>query len=284
MKVLNRLILGAALALMAAVSGFSQTATTETTLAAAVTTTQQNSITLTSATGVVAGRFIFVDRELMRVGATYVSGTTIPVVRAQKGLATPHISLAKVTIGISGSFIPAAGAATGGTTSGVMLEAQPYGPCSPTAQGYTITVHVPTGNRYQCVGDSFTIISGPGSNIKIVQCVGLTAAIVNVDSSCFLADRPYRVIGITEVHNTIEDTAASVQVVKDTSTDAPGAGTDLLATAFDLTSTTRVPVVGTLTSTTAALHLVAGNRLSWDASAATDTVTGMVITISLLPE
>lgn len=284
MKAFTRLILGAALVLLVAVSGFAQTTTTVTTLAAAITTSTQDRITLTSATGVSAGVYIYAGKEEMRVGSSYVSGVNIPVVRGRGGVIAPHLSGETVTIGVTGNFVPASGALTSGNTTGVMITGKPYGPCSPTAQKYTIVVHVDSGNRYSCIGDTWANISGPDSNVKIVSAFALTAAIANVDSTFFVADRPYRVIGATEVHNTIEDSAAAWQLSKDSSTNAPGAGVDLLATAFDLTSTTRVPVVGTLTATPAYLHLVAGDRLSWDASATTDTVTGVVMTVTLVPE
>lgn len=59
---------------------------TRTTLSSAVAV-GDNSIVVASATGIVAGDFIKIDDEMMKVRQSYSSGTTIPVLRGQNGTA-----------------------------------------------------------------------------------------------------------------------------------------------------------------------------------------------------
>jgi len=58
-----------------------------TTLSSAVLVTD-TSIVVASATGAAAGAFVRVDDELMQIGQSYVSGTTLPVIRGVGGSAT----------------------------------------------------------------------------------------------------------------------------------------------------------------------------------------------------
>jgi len=82
-------------------------ALTTTTLSSAVLVTD-NTIAVASATGFAAGNFIIVDQELMKVVQTYVSGTTIGVLRGQNGTATlAHPTTANVTTGLGSDFADA---------------------------------------------------------------------------------------------------------------------------------------------------------------------------------
>lgn len=76
----------------------------------------------------------------------------------------------------------------------------------------------------------------------------------------------WQLIAVTEVHAVAgsDGGAVTLQVTKDVSTDAPGAGTDLLSTALNLKSTANTPVDGALVTTTATVTFAAGNRLSID--------------------
>lgn len=115
------------------------------------------------------------------------------------------------------------------------------------------------------------------------------AAAAMVDQSFFIANRAYQVTAVREVHAVAETTAASlkIQVTKDTSTDAPGAGTDLLTnntnTGFDGKATANTVQAGTLTGTVASLQLAAGDRLSVDFEAAATELVGCTITVTLVP-
>jgi len=223
---------------------------------------------------------MYIDNELVQIANNYVlASTTVPVIRGRGGRATNHLSGAVVTAGLMGNFNTSTG-----LSSGVFIVAKPYGGCVPASQEYTIVVNTTTGDRYKCIVDTWTPWSGPNSTLRTVTAAAATAAIANVDTTFFIADRPYMVVAITEIHNTIEDSAAAWQITKDSSTNAPGAGVDLLSTAFDLTATTRVVQTGALVTTAGYIHLKAGDRLAWDASAATDTVVNVVVTVTLMPE
>lgn len=72
-------------------------ALTTTTLSAAITT-DSTSIVVALATGFSAGNLVLIDQEVLVVGKSYVSGTTIPVLRGQNGSVTgAHVASANVT-------------------------------------------------------------------------------------------------------------------------------------------------------------------------------------------
>jgi hypothetical protein len=66
-------------------------------------------IVVASATSVSAGRLVLVDQEMMKVGQSYVSGLTVPVLRGIDGSATAiHRVTANVTHGLASDFaVPA---------------------------------------------------------------------------------------------------------------------------------------------------------------------------------
>lgn len=109
------------------------------------------------------------------------------------------------------------------------------------------------------------------------------------DQAFFIADRAYRVKAISEVHSVAGNDAGAVnlQVVKDTGTAAPGAGTDLLTdnanAGFNLKGTANTVQNGTLTGTAASLALAAGDRLAVDFAGTLTTLAGVVVTVMLEP-
>lgn len=79
-------------------------ALTTTTASSAIGQTD-TSIVVASATGFAAGYLVRVDSEFMKVAQSYVSGTTIPVVRGQDGSAQlAHKVTANVTVGTAADF------------------------------------------------------------------------------------------------------------------------------------------------------------------------------------
>lgn len=110
-----------------------------------------------------------------------------------------------------------------------------------------------------------------------------------IDHAFFTADRAYQVVGITEIHATAgnDGSAVNLQVTKDTGTNAPGAGTDLLTNntnaGFNLKATANTLQTGTLTATTASLQLAAGDRLSLDFAGTVTTLAGVQVTVALKP-
>lgn len=114
----------------------------------------------------------------------------------------------------------------------------------------------------------------------------LTAAIG--DSVIFIANRAYQVVSAREIHAVAAGGASVVQITKDTGTQAPGAGVDLLTnntnTGFDLNATANTVQTATLSATPANLLLAAGDRLSVDFSAAIQSSSGIAITVCLAPK
>lgn len=75
-----------------------------TTLSSAVSITD-NSIVLASATSIAVGRLILIDQEIMQVAQSWVSGTTVPVLRGREGSTTAaHKTTANVTHGAATDF------------------------------------------------------------------------------------------------------------------------------------------------------------------------------------
>jgi hypothetical protein len=137
------------------------------------------------------------------------------------------------------------------------------------------------------------ILSGKGTgsvkaNGNIVTGLVETSYIVKDDpttAAFFVASRAYEVVAISCVFAIAAGLAAAVQVTKDTATEAPGAGVDLLTnntnTGFDLNATANTVQAGSLTGTGASLQLAAGDRLSIDVSGTATAVTGVAITVTL---
>jgi hypothetical protein len=91
----------------------------KTTLSSAVTASDIQ-IVVASATSVAAGRLIQINQETMKVAASYVSGTTVPVLRGISGSKTSaHVSKSQVVHGLPSDF---AEAAAGGPS--VVYQAQ----------------------------------------------------------------------------------------------------------------------------------------------------------------
>jgi hypothetical protein len=99
----------------------------------------------------------------------------------------------------------------------------------------------------------------------------------------FIADGPYQVTAIREVHSTAgsDAGAVSVTVTKDTGTQAPGAGTALLTAVLDAKATANTVQKGTLIATAATLTLAAGDRLSVLFAGTLTALAGVAVAVSL---
>lgn len=111
-----------------------------------------------------------------------------------------------------------------------------------------------------------------------------SAAVTATDQVFFLFNRPYAIQSIRYVHATKEstDVTANVQVVQDTSTNAPGAGTDILTNntnnGFSCNAVANTVQTGTFTAVTP----VAGDRLAVDFRDASYTeLAGTCVTVTL---
>ncbi len=106
------------------------------------------------------------------------------------------------------------------------------------------------------------------------------------DRVFFIANRGWTVTGCSNIFAVTAGGASKLQVTKDTGTDAPGGGTDLLTNntnaGFDLAATANTVQVGTLTATAGALVLATGNRLAVDYANAIQSTAGNVVTCTLV--
>lgn len=112
------------------------------------------------------------------------------------------------------------------------------------------------------------------------------------DQRFFIANRPYTLFGCSYMHKTAETTTTDLvaMLVKDTGTDAPGAGTDMLTnntnTGFTCTSAANTVQTGTFATTAGLTTLAAGNRLSVDfgGSGSATECANCVLTVAFVPE
>ncbi len=106
------------------------------------------------------------------------------------------------------------------------------------------------------------------------------------DQTFFVANRPYIVSGAYYVHSTKCSVASVVvQITKDTSTNAPGAGTDILTnntnTGFACDAANNTVQTGTLTATAATRLLAPSDRLAVDYTGTLTDIAGVVIVVVL---
>lgn len=118
-----------------------------------------------------------------------------------------------------------------------------------------------------------------------VNLVGQTTEAAT-DRADFVAPYPMYVKSLTCVFGVAAGGASKLQVSKDTATDAPGAGTDLLsdntAAGFDLNATANTVQYGTIVTTAGARKLAKGDRLSVDFANTIQSTAGLVVTAELI--
>lgn len=118
-----------------------------------------------------------------------------------------------------------------------------------------------------------------------VNLVGQTTEAAT-DRGVFIAPYPMYVKSLQQVHSVAAGGASKLQVSKDTSTDAPGAGTDLLTdntnTGFDLAATANTVQYGTIVTTAGARKLAKGDRLSLDFANTIQSTAGVIVTAELI--
>ncbi len=174
---------------------------------------------------------------------------------------------AATTSGVGGVVTVTAGASAGGTNNGGSVNLVPTAAVSTGIPG---TVQF-NGNA-ALVCPTFYTLGAPAAA---------------TDTVFFVANRAYYVVSASEVHAVAAGGASVIQVTKDTSTNAPGAGTDLLTnntnTGFDLNGTANTVQTGTLTATVATKTLAAGDRLAVDFAQAIQSSSGIAITVCLAP-
>lgn len=143
---------------------------------------------------------------------------------------------------------------------------------------------VVAGTITSLLGVAITVTLAPGGSARTVLFnVKATADLAFTSASFFVANRPYVVTRVDAVYSTASSVAAlTLTVTKDTSTNAPGAGTALLTTAMAMDGTANTVVNGALSATAATVRLATGDRLSAKFSGATVTaLVGVVLQVTL---
>lgn len=194
----------------------------------------------------------------------------------------------------SGSFNLNATANT--LQSGTLWVEYPSAVGSTQTAKYSQVIRMTAGDRL-----SFKIASAVTSLAGLVVSISATPggkgvlAVYNMqangdigDNAFFIANRDFIVSAAYYVHSTKGSVAGTVvQITKDTSTDAPGAGTDLLQnntnTGFACDAANNVVQTGTLTATAASLRLAPGNRLSVDFATTLTALAGVVVVVLMQP-
>lgn len=130
------------------------------------------------------------------------------------------------------------------------------------------------------VGGASTFTGAIAGTYFTVNYIGQTTEAAT-DRTLFVAPIACALVAASESHAVAAGGASALQLVKDTGTTAPGAGTDILTnntnSGFDLAATANTPQVGTFAATTFAV----GDRLSMDFAQAIQSTAGLVISIIL---
>lgn len=98
----------------------------------------------------------------------------------------------------------------------------------------------------------------------------------------FIAPRAMKIVSIRQVHSAAAGGTSTLDVTKDTGTDAPAAGTAVTSAAFNLESAANTVQTGTLAAD-ATITLAAGDRLSVKYNHAIQSSAGVVVTAGMVP-
>lgn len=153
------------------------------------------------------------------------------------------------------------------------------------APGNRISIDV-TGTMTAVAGVVVVVTLQPVEKRKEVTFTLSKNANQGVDQNFFIADRRYEIVAASEVHSVAAGGASKLQLTRDTLTDAPGAGTDLLSNntnaGFDLNGTAETPTIATWVDTRFNF-LMAGDKMSVDFANAAQSSAGVTVTVSLIP-
>jgi hypothetical protein len=108
-----------------------------------------------------------------------------------------------------------------------------------------------------------------------------SAPVTGTSYPFFLATRAFRVKAVSVYASSA--TTPNVDIVKDTGTNAPGAGTSVLTGVITFSGVANTVVAGTVSSTIATVTMAAGDRLSAKWGGTVGAMTGAVINVLLTP-
>ena len=101
-------------------------------------------------------------------------------------------------------------------------------------------------------------------------------------STCFIADRPYQVVSVQEIHAVASTGGATtLDITKDTGTGAPASGSSVLnGSTFNLAATANT--LQTINSVNSGVsQLAVGDRLALKLSGTPTSMTNVTVTIAL---
>ena len=221
----------------------------------------------------------------------YEFSTVQEVHATAAGSATATIDITKDSSGT----VPGAG--TSLLSSVMLLNTTANTPQGRTRSTDAKAVQIAAGDRIS-VKFAGTLTSLAGVVVTIVLSPGMSgdSAVFNILANGSLADQCFytatknmKVASIYYVHSTAgtDASAVNLQVTKDTSTNAPGAGTNLLTNntnaGFNCKSTINVVQTGALSATAADLRLAPGDRLSVDFAGTLTALAGVVVVVTFTP-
>lgn len=99
----------------------------------------------------------------------------------------------------------------------------------------------------------------------------------------FLATRAYRVKSVSAIWDVAAGGVSTIDVIKDTGTNAIAGGTSILAAALSINTTARTVANPSLAASAATLLLAAGNRLSLKYNHAIQSTAGLFVQVQLAP-
>lgn len=176
-----------------------------------------------------------------------------------------NISVGAATAGAGSAVTITGGNGAGGTAAGGNVNIVP---------GTAVSTGIPGEVQVNSVAGLFDAIWQ--------QYLPAAVPVSGSSYTFFMANRAYRVKAAS-CSCSSSATVPTVDIIKDTGTGAPGAGSSVLTgvMTFDTTANTRV--VGTVSSTIATVNLAAGNRLAAKWGGTVGSITGAIISVTLVP-
>jgi hypothetical protein len=266
MHTLKRLSMLAALLLALAVPLSAQTTLNSTTLAAAMTATQE-SIILTSAASVAVGDVVYIEGSVM-IAQTVNTTTGRVGISRHSGKTAGHTILATVYTGVPARF----------------YSYDVSGACTSTNEQFLPHINTVSGKIFDCKATTGIWIDL--DKLIIVTCNTGPLVTGSIDQTCFTADRRYVIYKIYEIH-TVAEAGGTLTLIlrRQQSTEAPASGDALTAAAIDMVAATAQTLkTPALSATAAYLFLEVGNRLGLDfTDDAAGELIGVTVTFVLYP-
>lgn len=176
-----------------------------------------------------------------------------------------NITVGSATAGVGSALTLTAGNGAGSTNGGGVINLIP---------GTAVSTGTPGEVQVNSAAGLFDVVYAQGPS---------TVPTTATSYTMFMANRAYRVKAASTIASTAGGSGCTVTVNKDTSTNAPGAGTALLTGAMALSGTANTRVTGTLIGTVATLTMAAGDRLSTTWAGTISPLAGVVVTVTLVP-